>query len=201
MRSAVAGLGAGRPSEEAAGSRDGCREEASLSPRSPSAWLSLSSSGCSTEGSGCTRCSGAAPPRGRPRGRPVGGAVATLATRRARRSAREPAMAVSSLKTRLSPLPGAPNVEELSQEQWAYRGVRYRQGAEHGIKQPSTCHGDGARRVRRGAALQRRTHDVTQVQGPLVEVKPLRPALSCIALLGEVHSTRRACRARGGYNG
>ena len=45
---------------------------------------------------------------------PAGGAVATIATRRARRSAREPAMAVSRLKTRLSPLPGAPNVEELS---------------------------------------------------------------------------------------
>ena len=45
--------------------------------------------------------------------------------------------------------------------------VRYQQGAEHGIKQPSTCHGDGARRLRRGTTLQRRTHGVTQVQGPL----------------------------------
>ena len=34
--------------------------------------------------------------------------MAALAVRRARRLAREPAMAVSRLKTRLSPLPGAP---------------------------------------------------------------------------------------------
>ena len=45
----------------------------------------------------------------------------TLATRRAWRSAREPAMAEARLKTRLSPLPGAPNVEELSQEQCVSR--------------------------------------------------------------------------------
>ena len=89
----------------------------------------------------------------------------------------------SRLKTRLSPLPGAPNVEELSQEQWASRGVRYRQGAEHGIKQPSTCHGDGARRARSGTALQRRTHGITQVQGPLGEVKPLRPAFGVLHCL------------------
>ena len=61
--------------------------------------------------------------------------------------------------------------------------VRYRQGAEHGIKQPSTCHGDGARRVRRGTALQRRTHGITQVQGPLGEVKPLRPAFGVLHCL------------------
>ena len=30
------------------------------------------------------------------------------------------------------------------------------------------------------------THRVPQVQGPLGEVKPLCPALGCIALLGEV---------------
>ena len=47
--------------------------------------------------------------------------MAALATRRAWRSAREPAMAVSRLKTRLSPLPGAPNVEEQSQELWVSR--------------------------------------------------------------------------------
>ena len=29
-------------------------------------------------------------------------------------------------------------------------------------------------------------HGITQVQGPLGEVKPLRPASSCIALLGEL---------------
>ena len=33
-----------------------------------------------------------------------------------------------------------------------------------------------ARRDRWGAALQRRTRGITQVQGPLGEVKPLRPA-------------------------
>ena len=50
-------------------------------------------------------------------------------------------------------LPGG--VEGLSQEQWVPRRVRYRQGAEHGVKQPSTCHDDGARRSRRRTALQR----------------------------------------------
>ena len=50
--------------------------------------------------------------------------MAALAVRRARRSVREPAMAVSRLKTHPRPLPGAPNVEKLSQEQWASREVR-----------------------------------------------------------------------------
>ena len=39
------------------------------------------------------------------------------------------------------------------------------------------CLGDGARRARGGTTLQRWTHGITQAQGPLGEVKPLRPAL------------------------
>ena len=75
------------------------------------------------------------------------------------------------------------NVEELSQEQWVSRRVRFWQGAEHGVKQLSTGHDDDARRSQRRRHCRKEALSLTQVQGPLKEVKPLRPACGVLHCL------------------
>ena len=87
------------------------------------------------------------------------------------------------MKTRLSPLRGAPDVEELSQEQWVSRRTRYRQGAEHGVKQLSTGRDDGARRSRGRAALQRGNARYYPGSGPSERGKPLCPACGVLHCL------------------
>ena len=111
--------------------------------------------------------------------------MATLATRRAWRSAREPAMAESRLKTRLSPLPGAPDVEELSQEQWVSRREGFGKGLNTQSSNSQLTTTTGLAGVE-GENTAERWHSVLPRFRALERGKTPTSCLWCIALLGEV---------------
>ena len=104
--------------------------------------------------------------------------MATLVVRRARRSAREPAMALSRLKMRLSPLPGAPKCRRTVPGTGCFSlGKESSKGLNTESNNPQRASAMALVEIAMGRHCRDETHDVTQVQGPLGEVKPLRPAL------------------------
>ena len=91
-------------------------------------------------------------------------------------------MAESRLKTRLSPLPGAPNVEEQSQELWVSRGKGFGKGLNtqsSNSQQATTTVLAGVE----GEDTAERRHRCYPGSGPSREVKPLRPACGVLHCL------------------
>ena len=94
--------------------------------------------------------------------------MAVLAVRRARRSAREPSMAVSRLKMRLSPLPGAPKCRRSFPGTGCIsRGKESSKGLNTESNNPQRASATMLAEFAAGRHCREETHGITQVQGPL----------------------------------